>query len=48
VLERDTESLLGVERLYCERPILCLASSKILTPYPPHRLASVYPTEYTE
>ncbi len=24
-----------VERLYCNRPILCLASSKILTPHPP-------------
>jgi hypothetical protein len=24
----------GVERLYCKRPILCLASSKILTPHP--------------
>jgi hypothetical protein len=24
-----------VERLYCKRPILCLASSKILTPSPP-------------
>jgi hypothetical protein len=23
-----------VERLYCKRPILCLASSKILTPHP--------------
>jgi hypothetical protein len=31
-----------VERLYCKRPILCLASSKILTPQPPHRPASVY------
>jgi hypothetical protein len=30
-----------VERLYCKRPIQCLASSKILTP-PPHRPASVY------
>ncbi len=28
-------SVLWVERLYCERPILCLASSKILTPPPP-------------
>jgi hypothetical protein len=25
----------SVERLYCKRPILCLASSKILTPPPP-------------
>jgi hypothetical protein len=33
----------SVERLYCKRPILCLASSKILTPHPPHRPASVYP-----
>jgi hypothetical protein len=32
-----------VERLYCKRPILCLASSKILTPHPPHRPASVHP-----
>ncbi len=24
-----------VERLYCKRPMLCLASSKILTPSPP-------------
>jgi hypothetical protein len=30
-----------VERLYCKRPILCLASSKILTPHPPHSPASV-------
>ncbi len=26
-----------VERLYCKRPILCLASSKILTPHTRHR-----------
>ncbi len=32
-----------VERLYCKRPIQCLASSKILTPPPPHCPASVYP-----
>jgi hypothetical protein len=32
-----------VERLYCKRPILCLASSKLLTPHPLHRPASVYP-----
>ncbi len=32
-----------VERVYCKRPTLCLASSKILTPHPPHRPASVYP-----
>ncbi len=25
----------AVERLYCKRPFQCLASSKILTPYPP-------------
>ncbi len=31
-----------VERIYCKRPILCLSSSKILTPHPPHRPASVY------
>ena len=31
------------ERLYCKRPILCLVSSKILTPHPPHRPAIVYP-----
>jgi hypothetical protein len=24
-----------VERLYCKSPILCLVSSKILTPHPP-------------
>jgi hypothetical protein len=30
-----------VERLYCKRPILCLASSKLLTPHPPLRPASV-------
>ncbi len=38
---RSSPSLTGqtVERLYCKRPILCLASSKILTP---HRPASVY------
>ncbi len=33
----------NVERLYCKRPILCLASSKILIPHPPHRPARVYP-----
>jgi hypothetical protein len=32
-----------VERLYCKRPILWLASSKTLTPPPRHRPASVYP-----
>ncbi len=32
-----------VERLYCKRPILCLSSSKILTPHPPLRPAIVYP-----
>ncbi len=32
-----------VERSYCMRPILCLTSSKILTPHPPHCPASVYP-----
>jgi hypothetical protein len=32
-----------VERLYCKRPILWLESSKILTPHPPRRPASVYP-----
>jgi hypothetical protein len=31
-----------LERLYCKRPILCLASSKILTSHLPHRPASVY------
>ncbi len=34
---------LTVERLYCKRPILCLASSKILTLHPTHHPASVYP-----
>ena len=33
--------VLRVERLYCKRPILRLASSKILTPHPPRRPASV-------
>jgi hypothetical protein len=31
----------SVERLYCKRPILYLASSKILTLHPPHCPASV-------
>ncbi len=36
----NSQSLCGkilqdVERLYCKRPIQCLASSKILTPHPP-------------
>jgi hypothetical protein len=31
-----------VEGSYCMRPIQCLASSKIWTPPPPHRPASVY------
>ncbi len=35
-----------VERLYCKRPILCLSSSKILTPHPPYRPAIVYPTPF--
>jgi hypothetical protein len=29
------------EIIYCKRAILCLSSSKILTPHPPLRLASV-------
>jgi hypothetical protein len=33
----------NVERLYCKRSILCLSSSKILTPDPPQRPAIVYP-----
>jgi hypothetical protein len=37
-------SLLAEERLYCKRPIQCLASSKILTP---HRPASVYPAAFS-
>jgi hypothetical protein len=41
-VEMDTT----VERLYCKRPILCLASSQILTPHPPHRPASVYPPAF--
>jgi hypothetical protein len=35
--EKKSKSLhpsVPVERLYCKRPILCLASSKILTPHP--------------
>jgi len=34
----------AVERLYCKKPIQCLASSEILTPHgpTPHRQASVY------
>jgi hypothetical protein len=32
-----------VERLFCKRPIQCLASFKILTP---HRPASVYPPAF--
>jgi hypothetical protein len=35
----------AVEGLYCKRPILCLASSELLTP-PPHRPASVYPPAF--
>ncbi len=31
---RDTYRVYSVERLYCKRPIHCLASSKILTPHP--------------
>jgi hypothetical protein len=31
------------EIIYCKRAILCLLSSKILTPHPPLRPASVYP-----
>jgi hypothetical protein len=30
------------EIIYCKRAILSLSSSKILTPHPPHRLASVF------
>ena len=37
----------GVERLYCRRPILCLASSNMLTPHPPHGPASVVRGEDT-
>ncbi len=43
----DTDPVLWFrqcKRLYCKRPIQCLASSKILTPTtPPHSPASVYP-----
>jgi hypothetical protein len=35
-----------VERLYCKRPIQCLASFEILTPPSPHRPASVYPPAF--
>jgi hypothetical protein len=35
-----------VEGLYCKRPIQCLASSKLLTPPPPHRPASLYPPAF--
>ncbi len=31
-----------VERLYCKRPIQCLASSKILTPHPLNTRARIY------
>jgi hypothetical protein len=34
---RPSSMFASVERLYCKRPILCLASSKILTPHPPRR-----------
>ncbi len=37
------ESLVPVERLYCKRSILWLASSKMLTNHAPHRPASAYP-----
>ncbi len=39
------QTMLGVERLYCKRPILCLASSEILTPTPltARRVCSVPP-----
>ncbi len=33
-----------VEGLNCKSPIQCLASSKILTPQPPHRSVSVSPS----
>jgi hypothetical protein len=36
----------SVERLFSKRPILCQASSKLLTPHPPHRPASVYPPAF--
>ncbi len=39
----ETRLWLPAERLYSMRPIQCLASSKILTPHPPIRPASVYP-----
>jgi hypothetical protein len=42
----DLRSMICVEGLYSKRPIQCLASSKILTPHPPHRPASVYPTAF--
>ncbi len=35
-----------VKRLYCKRPIQCLASSKKLTPPPPHRPANVSPPAF--
>jgi hypothetical protein len=35
------DSLTRREIIYCKRAILSLSSSKILTPYPPLRLASV-------
>ncbi len=42
---RKTQRGKGVERLYCKRPIQCLASSKILTPHPrtARRVCSVSP-----
>jgi hypothetical protein len=39
-------ALFHVELLNCRRQILCLASSKILTPHLHHRPASVYPRAF--
>ncbi len=39
----EMQYIFAAEGLYCKRPVQCMASSKILTPYPLHCLASVYP-----
>ncbi len=39
----NTWGLASLRDYYCKRAILCLSSSKIFTPHPPLRPASVYP-----
>ncbi len=53
LIEQDihivAESLEPIERreiIYCKRAVLSLSSSKILTPHPPLRPASVYPPAF--